>query len=126
MSISLEIGRIGTLKHKSAQYAEVSLFLLSKDKKSQQVYVLFNYKLHLIEDLQVNILIGNNILSPKGFVFNVKMDHAIIKSCRVTIFFKAKQRGQLLKKRFFAKNNSVVPSCSKTIIPLLQILLPDD
>lgn len=38
------------------------------------------------------MLIENNILSLKGFIFNVKIDYAVIESYRITIFVKAKQK----------------------------------
>lgn len=65
---------------------------------------------------------GNNILSLEDFVLNVKIGHTVIKSCGVKISIKARQRDQFLKRRLFAKNNGVVPSHSKTMIPLLLIL----
>lgn len=49
-------------------------------------------------------------MSLENFVLNVKIGYAVIESCRVTIAVKARQRGQLLKKRLFTKDNGVVPS----------------
>lgn len=47
-------------------------------------------------------------------------------SCGVTILIKARQKSQFLKRQLFAKNDGIVPPCSKTIIPLLSIPLLDD
>lgn len=80
----------------------------------------------MIERLWANILMGNNILSSKGFILNIKIGHAIIKSCRVTILVKARQKGQLLRRKLFTKDNKVMPPCSETMIPLLPVPLPDN
>lgn len=103
------------------------LFLPGEDKKGQRVYALFKCELHLVEGLRANILVGNDILSPEGFVLNAKMGHAVIGSCGVTIPVKAKQRGrQFLKRRLLTKDDGVVPPRSETRIPLLPVPLPDD
>lgn len=57
ISTLFKVNEISASKHKSAQYAKVSLFLLGKNKKSQRIYALFKYKLHLIKEFWANILI---------------------------------------------------------------------
>lgn len=49
MSTFLKIKGIETLKYKSAQFAKVLLFLPGENLKSQQVYILFKCKLHLVK-----------------------------------------------------------------------------
>ena len=73
-----------------------------------------------------NILIGNDILAPEGFVLNVRLGHALVGSCRVKITIKAKQRGQFLRKRLLAEKDKVVPPHSDAMIPLMPVSLPDD
>lgn len=65
----------------------------------------------------------NNILLLKSFVFNIKIDHAIIKSCRVTIMVKTKQNNQFLIKKFIAKGNRIVFPQSEIMILFLSIFL---
>ena len=126
MFTPLKVRGIKTLKHKSAQFAEVFLFLSGESNKGQKVYTSVRCQLHLVEALQANILIGNNILASEGFVLNVGLGHALIGSCGVKITIKSRQRGQFLKKRFFAKKGKVIPPRSKRRVPLLLIPLPDD
>lgn len=66
MSTSLKLRGIGALKHKSAQFAELSLFLPGKNNQEQEVYTSIRGKLYLIEGLRANILIGNNILTQRA------------------------------------------------------------
>lgn len=98
MSTPLKIRGIRSSKHKSAQFAEVTLFLLGENVEGQHIYALFKCELYLVKDLRANILVENNILAPEGFILNFKRDHAIVESCRVTIAIKARQRGQFPKR----------------------------
>lgn len=54
------------------------------------------------------------------------MGYPIVKSCKVTIPIKVKQRGQFLKRQLLANSNGIVPFHSEAMIPLLQMPLPDD
>lgn len=126
MFIPLKVRRIGTSKHKFAQFAEVFLFLPGENVEGQQVYALFKCELYLVEGFQVNILIKNNILTLKGFILNLRIGHAVVGSCGVIISIKARQKGQFLKKQLLAKSNGIVPLCSKTMIPLLLVPLSDN
>ena len=126
MFTPLKVKGIGTSKHKSAQFAEVSLFFPGESNEGQRVYASIRCKLHLVEGLRANILIGNNILTPESFVINIGLGHALIESCRVKITIKARQRGQFLKKRLFAEKDGVITPRSETIVPFLPVPLPDD
>lgn len=90
MSTPLKIRGIRSSKYKSAQFEEVFLFLLGENMENRQVYTLFKYKLHLIEGLQVNILVGDNIFTLKGFILNFRISHVIVRSCEVIISIKTK------------------------------------
>lgn len=126
MSTFLKVRGIRTSKHKSAQFAGISLFLPSESNEGQKVYASVRCKLHLVKGLPSNILIGNNILAPESFMLNVSLGHALIVSCKVKITIKARQRGLFLKKRLLAKKDEVIPLHSETMIPLLPVPLPDD
>lgn len=93
MSTPLKVRGIGASKHKSAQFAELPLFLLGENNKRQKVYASIRCELHLVDGLRANILISNNILAPESFVLNVGLSHALVGSCGVKIAIKAKQRG---------------------------------
>lgn len=126
ISTPLKIREIRTSKHKSAQFAEVSFFFPGKSDKGQKVYASIRCELHLVKRLRANILIGNNILAAESFVLNVALSHALVESCGVKITIRARQRGQFLKKRLLAKKKRVLPPRSRTMVPLLLVLLPND
>ena len=90
MSIPLKVREIGASRHESAQFTELSLFLLKEVNKRQKVYASIKCELHLVKGLRANILIGNNILIPEGFVLNVGLGYAVVGSCSVKIIIKAR------------------------------------
>lgn len=59
-------------------------------------------------------------------MLHVGLGHALVESCGVKIAIKAKQRGQFLRIRFFAKRDEVVPLRFEAIIPLVLVLLSDN
>lgn len=126
MSTPLKIKGIRASKHKSAQFAELSLFLLKENNKGQKVYTFIKCKLNFVNSLKVNILIDNNILASKSFVLNVGLCYALVQTCGVKITIKAKHRGQFLKNRLFAEKNKVVSPHSEAMIPLMPVPLSDN
>lgn len=57
------------------------------------VYAFIKYKLYLVKCIKANILIGNNILTPEGFVLNIGLGHAIVGSYDVKIIIRTRQKG---------------------------------
>ena len=126
MSTPLNVRGIGTSKYESAQFATISLYFPGEDQAGQRVYTSIKCELHLVDGLRANILVGNDILSPEGFAINVSKNCTFIGSCGVTITINAKRRGQFLKRKLLASDDNVIPPCSKSMIPLAPVSLPDD
>lgn len=59
-------------------------------------------------------------------MLNVALGHILVRSCSIRITIRAKQRGQFLKKRLFARNDVVIPPYSETMVPLLLVPLSND
>ena len=85
MSTSLKVRGIGASKHKSGEFAALSLYFPGRNNAGQQVYASLTCEIHLVEGLRANLLIGNDIMSPEGFVIDVKKRSVLIGSCRVTV-----------------------------------------
>lgn len=96
MSTLLTVREIGASKHKSGEFAALSLYFPGKNNTEQLVYTFLTCKTHLVKDLKANLLIGNDIISLEGFVIDVKRKSALIGSCGVTVPIDARQRGQFL------------------------------
>lgn len=88
----MKVRGIEVSKHKSAQFVELSLFLLEEDNKRQKVYASIKCELYLVKGFRANILIGNKILTPESYVLYVGLDHTVIGSYGVKITIKARYR----------------------------------
>lgn len=86
----MEVRRISTFKHESGEFAVLSLYFSSRNNVGKLVYTLLKYKIYFVEELQANLLFGNNILSPKHIVIDIGRKSALIRSCGVTIIVNAK------------------------------------
>lgn len=96
MSTLLKISGIGASKHKSREFAALLLYFSGKNNTEQLIYAFLTCEIHLVKNLKANLLIGNDIISPKGFVINVKGRSALIRSCKVTVPIDIRQREQFL------------------------------
>lgn len=56
-------------------------------------YLYIWQKLHVINGLRANILIGNNLLGPEGVFINIAAKTAYIKSCGITVLLNVCQEG---------------------------------
>lgn len=54
------------------------------------------------------------------------MGHAVVRSCRIAISIKIKQKGQFLKRQLYTKSNRIVLPRFKTMTSLLPVPLLDD
>lgn len=126
MSTPLKVGRIRASKHKSGEFAALSLYFPSKNNADQRVYASLTYKIHLVKGLRANLLIGNNIMSLKGFIIDVKRRSVFIESCGVSVPIDARQTGQFLIRRLLASQETVVSSYSEAMVSLVPLALPNN
>lgn len=92
MSTLLKVNRIKASKHKSGKFIALSIYFSSKNNAKQLVYASLTYEIYLIKSLRANLLIGNNIIFPKGFVIDVKEFSVLIKSCKMISSINARQK----------------------------------
>lgn len=126
ISTLLKVRGIGASKYESVEFAVLSLYFPGKDNAEQLVYVALKCEIHLVEELQANLLISNNILSPEGVVIDIGGRSALIGSCGVTVTINAKQQRQFLARKLFAAQDTIVPPCLKAMVSFHQVLLPEN
>lgn len=85
MSTPMKVREIGVSKHKSEEFAALSLYLSGKTNTGHLVYTSLTCEIHLVKDLKANLLVGTDIISPEGFVIDVKGKSAFIESYGVTV-----------------------------------------
>lgn len=81
------------------EFTTLSLYFLRKNNAKQLIYTFLTCKIHFVEDLRANLLISNNIMSPEGFIIDVKGKNTLIGSCGVIVPIEAKQKRQFLTKK---------------------------
>lgn len=69
--ILLKVRGISTFKHKSGEFALVTLYIAGFSRDGTDIYTCVKCKLYLVEGLKVNMLIGNNLLYTEGFSINL-------------------------------------------------------
>lgn len=90
MSMLLKIRSIGVSKHKSSKFAVLSLYFSSRNNIRKLVYTLLQCEIHLVKGLRANLLIDNDIISPKAMIIDLRKKTALIGACEVTINVNAK------------------------------------
>lgn len=126
MSTFLKVRGIGTSKHKFLEFAVLFFYFPSRNSIADLVYVSHESEIHLVESFQANLLIGNDIISPKAMVINFGKRTVLIGVCKVTIDVNTKQWGQFLAKRLFTCQESIISPRLKAMILLVRLLLPDN
>ena len=125
MLTPLKVWKIRASKHKSGEFAALSLYFPSKNDMGQWVYASLTCKIHLIKDLRANLLIGNNIMSLKGFIIDIKRRSVFIENCGVTVPIHARQTGQFLIRRLLASQETVIFFYSEAMVSLIPLALPN-
>ena len=72
----IKIRELKTKKHKIYEYIIISLYLPNQNNK----IILIRFKIHIINDLSIKILIDINIIKLKIIVLDTNKDLIIIKS----------------------------------------------
>lgn len=109
MSTPLKVKRIRVSRYKTKKFAALSLYFPGKDGAGKLVYTLLRCKIHLVEGLRRNLLIGNDIISLDHFVIDIKKKTTLIGSCGVTVLISARQKGQFLIKKLLTSELIMVP-----------------
>lgn len=90
MPVPFKVRGIGASKHKSDEFFLTALYIPGLDQRGTKVYACVKCKLHLVQGLKANMLIGENVLYTKSFIINLASISAQILSIGVTIVASAR------------------------------------
>lgn len=121
MPIPLKVKGIGALKHESGHFAFSTIYIPGIDKKGCEVYASISCKLHLIDRLKANMLVGNDVLYTENFVINFSTSSALIQSCGVMIDINTRQHSEFLRDRALTRALTIVPLRTETLIAFQHI-----
>ena len=124
MPVPLKVRGISASRYESEEFALTTLYMPGLDQKGLEVYACINCKLHLVEGLKANMLIGNNVFCTKGFIINFASASAHILSCGVTIVINARNHSQFLRRNILANSTIFIPPKSEALVNFRQIPLP--
>lgn len=85
MSVLLKIRSIDALKHQSREFALKTIYISDIDKKNHEIYASISCKLHLVDGLKANMLIGNDVLCTEDFAINLFTSFNLIHRCGIRI-----------------------------------------
>ena len=116
MPVPLKVRGIGACRHESGEFALTALYKPGFDRGGSEVYACVQCKLHLVDHLKANMLIGNNVLYTEGFTINLANASAHILSCGMTILISASSHSQFLKRNVLANTTSFIPPKSEALV----------
>ena len=71
MASLLKVRGVSSSTYKTSEYITYEIYLLGINKNSNQILAYICRELHLIDNLRIKILIGNDILGPKNIAINI-------------------------------------------------------
>lgn len=97
----------------------------SLDRGGSEVYTCVQYKLQLVDNLKVNMLIENNVFYTEGFTINLANIFAHILSCKVTIVINTRNYSQFLKHNVLINTIIFILPKSEALVDVWQIPVPN-
>ncbi len=91
MAVPLKVRGIGASKHESDEFVLMPIYFLTFDEHKQPVYARIYRKMHLIDGLKANMLVGNDIIALESIMIDLANPTAFITSCNVWIAITARQ-----------------------------------
>lgn len=99
MPISLKVRNINAFKYKLDKFALTTLYIPSLFYEGSEIYICSKCKLYLVDNLKLNMLIGNNIFYTENFSINFASSSSYIQSYSINIIINAEYYTQYLKYR---------------------------
>lgn len=123
--IPLKVKSIGLSKYKFDKFVFANFYISDFNQKNFKIYIYIKYKLHLLEDLKVNMIICTNIFYTKGFSIKLINASAYTLEYRVIIKIIANSHSQFLRPNILANATIFIPPKFKAFISFQQRLLLD-
>ena len=125
MIISITIRELDANKHITDRYAMISMYFKEKDKQDNDVRTVIIKKVHLMNDLKVNILIENEILDSELFDIFMSKSTTYIESCDVTISILITNQRSFKTKSVHSTRIKIIASNSEQLILIHKIFAFD-
>ena len=110
MTIEIIVCEIEIDKYQIKKYVISFIYFQKKDNQSFFIKTCFRKKIHLIENLKINILIDTNIFTPKNFILNFNKDEIFINNYLVIISIISKRHVKSIINYIISLKNSMIIS----------------
>lgn len=81
MATQLKVRGIRSSRHESDEFVSMSLYFPGINSTNHPAYTHIHKKLHIVERLKANLLVGNNILAMERVIIDLATKSAMISSC---------------------------------------------
>ena len=92
MSRSITVRELNIQKHSSDKYVIASMYFSSVNDIDRFVQIMIIREIHLIDNLKINLLIENDILSSKLIDISTSTNSAYIESCEITVSIRLRSK----------------------------------
>ena len=125
----IPIRGVGAQIHRTDEFAVLTFYLKGKDLKDQEAVAAITREIHIVDDLQANLLIGADILTPEGMTLDYQRQQITIGSCEdLKVAFNSYSRQEPnLRRTIRAQGNVTLKPKQITRVPVhFQGNLPGD
>ena len=98
ITILLKVKNIETSKYKTDKYVFKAIYFPVISNKGQRLVVYIHREFYLVDNLRVNIFIGNDIIGTKDITIDIANKKAYVSGCKATVPITPRQRGQFVRR----------------------------
>ena len=122
---SITIRDLRSIKHSTNKYACCLMYFSEKNEDDQSIFAEIIKKIHLIDNLKVNLLIDNNVLNFELIDIFIFINTVFIENCNVIVSIVVKFRSFSQTKSIHTTKENKISSHSKLAISIHKIVTFD-
>ena len=124
MATPLIVRGLGIIKHRINEYALILIYIYGKDDViDERVRACFIREVHIVDDLKVNILIGNDIGGSEDIIVFIGGRTAHIGSCGVTVSLEVRTIGAVVAKSVHLRKTIVISSRAELSVKIHHLIV---
>ena len=126
MITPLTVRDLKIIKYKINEYALIFIYIYDKDDIiNERIRACFIKKMHIIDDLKINIFIDNDINESENIIVFIESRIAHINSCDVIVFLKVKITEIVVTKSMYLRKITMISSRTKFSIEIHHLVVPN-
>ena len=110
---------LNTDKYTINEYVIVFMIFIEKDDKSNDARAMFRREIHIMNNLKINILMGNEIMGPEEIFVDFGNGTARINNCRIIVFIEVRIFSKAISKSIHLRKTIIIFSRSE--LPILML-----